>query len=122
MDVSLRLPLATRARFQSHTKPRESLALQGLRSDQGPQITHTFPRRAIAAQFVTPFRKGRKIENGQADVGSTATATRQNNIRFMPAKSSNRQGRLPSHRVREEWNVEARVMGRRISGLLAELG
>ena len=115
--------------FRATQNPAKALRCRGyvaIKVRKSPTRFHEepvfFAPGIIAAQFVTPFRKGRKIENGQADVGSTATATRQNNIRFMPAKSSNRQGRLPSHRVREAWNVEARVMGRRISGLLAELG
>lgn len=78
--------------------------------------------RIIAAQFVTPFRKGRKIKNDRADAEAIATAARQGNMRFVPVKSVDQQVRLSWHRVREGYKAESLAIGNRIRGLLAEFG
>jgi hypothetical protein len=76
----------------------------------------------IAAQFVTPFRKGRRTKNDRADAEAIATAARQGNMRFVPVKSVDQQVRLSWHRVREGYKVESLAIGNRIRGLLAEFG
>jgi len=78
--------------------------------------------RIIAAQFVTPYRKGRKTKNDRADAEAIATAARQGNMRFVPVKSVDQQVRLSWHRVREGYKAESLAIGNRIRGLLAEFG
>jgi transposase len=78
--------------------------------------------RIIAAQFVTPFRKGHKTKNDRADAEAIATAARQGNMRFVPVKSIDQQARLTWHRVREGYKAESLAIGNRIRGLLAEFG
>ncbi len=78
--------------------------------------------RIIAAQFVKPFRKGRKTKNDRADAEAVATAARQGNMRFVPVKDIDQQVRLSWHRVREGYKVESLAIGNRIRGLLAEFG
>jgi transposase len=76
----------------------------------------------IAAQFVKPFRKGRKTKNDRADAEAIATAARQGNMRFVPVKSIDQQVRLSWHRVREGYKAESLAISNRIRGLLAEFG
>ena len=76
----------------------------------------------MAAQFVTPFRKGRKTKNDKADAEAIATAARQGNMRFVPVKDVDQQVRLSWHRVREGYKTESLAIGNRIRGLLAEFG
>ncbi|MEW9625890.1 tyrosine-type recombinase/integrase [Rhodanobacter geophilus] len=64
--------------------------------------------RIIAAQFVTPFRKRRKIKNDRADAEAIATAVRQGNMRFVPVKSLEQQVRLSWHRVAEARRLHER--------------
>ena len=78
--------------------------------------------RIIAAQFVKPFRKSSRTKNDRADAEAIATAARQGNMRFVPVKSVEQQGRLSWHRVREGYKVESLALGNRIRGLLAEFG
>ena len=78
--------------------------------------------RIIAAQFVKPFRKGRKTKNDRADAEAVATAAGQGNMRFVPVKDTDQQVRLSWHRVREGYKVESLAIGNRIRGLLAEFG
>jgi len=85
-------------------------------------LEHGLQPRIIAAQFVTPFRKGRRTKNDQADAEAIATAARQGNMRFVPVKSIEQQARLSWHRVREGYKVEHLAIGNRIRGLLAEFG
>ena len=85
-------------------------------------LEHDLEPRIIAAQFVTPFRKGRKTKNDRADAEAIATAARQGNMRFVPAKSIDQQVRLSWHRVREGYKTESLAVSNRIRGLLAEFG
>jgi transposase len=78
--------------------------------------------RIIAAQFVAPFRKGRKTKNDRADAEAIATAVRQGNTTFVPIKSVDQQVRLSWHRVREGYKTESLAIGNRLRGLLAEFG
>lgn len=85
-------------------------------------VAYGLQPRIIAAQFVTPFRKGRRTKNDRADAEAIATAARQGNMRFVPVKSIDQQVRLSWHRVREGYKVESLAIGNRIRGLLAEFG
>jgi len=85
-------------------------------------LEHGLQPRIIAAQFVTPFRKGRKTKNDRADAEAVATAARQGNMRFVPVKAIDQQVRLSWHRVREGYKTESLAIGNRIRGLLAEFG
>jgi transposase len=85
-------------------------------------LEHGLEPRIIAAQFVTPFRKGRKTKNDRADAEAIATAARQGNMRFVPVKSIDQQVRLSWHRVREGYKTESLAVSNRIRGLLAEFG
>lgn len=78
--------------------------------------------RIMAAQLVTPFRKGRRTKNDRADAEAIATAARQGNMRFVPVKDIDQQARLSWHRVREGYKAESLAIGNRIRGLLAEFG
>jgi transposase len=78
--------------------------------------------RIMAAQFVTPFRKGRRTKNDRADAEAIATAARQGNMRFVPVKDVDQQARLSWHRVREGYKAESLAIGNRLRGLLAEFG
>jgi transposase len=85
-------------------------------------LEHGLRPRLIAAQFVTPFRKRRTSKNDRNDAEAIATAARQGNMRFIPAKSVDQQARLSWHRVREGYKVESLAVGNRLRGLLAEFG
>ncbi len=85
-------------------------------------LEHGLEPRIIAAQFITPFRKGRKTKNDRADAEAIATAARQGNMRFVPLKSIDQQVRLSWHRVREGYKTESLAVSNRIRGLLAEFG
>ena len=78
--------------------------------------------RIMAAQLVTPFRKGRRTKNDRADAEAITTAARQGNMRFVPVKDIDQQVRLSWHRVREGYKAESLAIGNRIRGLLAEFG
>jgi transposase len=78
--------------------------------------------RIMAAQLVTPFRKGRRTKNDRADAEAIATAVRQGNMRFVAVKDIDQQARLSWHRVREGYKAESLAIGNRIRGLLAEFG
>ena len=76
----------------------------------------------MAAQFVTPFRKGRATKNDRTDADAIATAARQGNMSFVPVKSVQQLARLSWHRVREGDKAESLANGNQVRGLLAEFG
>jgi transposase len=78
--------------------------------------------RLMAAQFVKPFRKSSGAKNDRNDAEAIATAARQGNMRFVPAKDLGQQVRLSWHRVREGYKVESLAIGNRLRGLIAEFG
>lgn len=78
--------------------------------------------RVMAAQFVRPFRKNPLAKNDPNDAEAIATAARQGNMRFVPAKDIDQQARLAWHRVREGYKAEHLAIGNRLRGLLAEFG
>lgn len=83
---------------------------------------HGLQPRLMAAQFVAPFRKRQSAKNDRNDAEAIATASRQGNMRFVPVKSIEQQARLAEHRVREGYKQEARAIGNRLRGVLAEFG
>lgn len=85
-------------------------------------LEHGLQPRLIAAQFVKPFRKSQAAKNDRNDAEAIATAARQGNMRFVPAKSVEQQARLAWHRVREGYKAEALATGNRLRGLLSEFG
>lgn len=85
-------------------------------------IDYGLQPRIMAAQFVTPFRKGRATKNDRADAEAIATAARQGNMAFVSVKSVQQQARLSWHRVREGYKAESLAIGNRARGLLAEFG
>jgi len=78
--------------------------------------------RLMSAQFVTPFRKSRRLKNDRNDAEAIATAARQGNMRFVPIKSVDQQVRLSWHRVREGYKAQSLAVANRLRGLLAEFG
>lgn len=85
-------------------------------------VEHGLQARLIAAQFVTPFRKSRGAKNDRNDAEAIATAARQGNMRFVPVKSVEQQGRLAWHRAREGFKIERLAVMNRLRGLLSEFG
>jgi len=83
---------------------------------------HGLQPRLMAAQFVSPFRKRQSTKNDRNDAEAIATAARQGNMRFVPVKSVEQQARLAEHRIREGYKTEARAIGNRLRGVLAEFG
>jgi transposase len=79
--------------------------------------------RLMAPKFVAPYRmSGKRGKNDAADAAAICEAVQRPNMRFVPAKSIEQQGRLMVHRARQGF-VQARTATlNRIRGLLAELG
>jgi transposase len=79
--------------------------------------------RLMAPKFVAPYRmSGKRGKNDAADAAAICEAVQRPNMRFVPPKSLDQQGRLMVHRARQGF-VEARTATlNRIRGLLAELG
>ena len=79
--------------------------------------------RLMAPKFVAPYRmSGKRGKNDAADAAAICEAVQRPNMRFVPPKSMEQQGRLMVHRARQGF-VEARTATlNRIRGLLAELG
>ncbi len=85
-------------------------------------LQYGLPPRWMAAQFVKPFRKSRRLKNDRNDAEAMATAARQGHMRCVPVKSIEQQARLAWHQVREGYKAESLAIGNRLRGLLAELG
>lgn len=78
--------------------------------------------RLIAAEFVKPFRKSRRVKNDARDAEAILTALHAPGMRFVTVKTEAQQQRLLTHRLREGWKAERTALINRIRGLLAELG
>ncbi|WP_435275279.1 IS110 family transposase [Psychrobium sp. nBUS_13] len=76
--------------------------------------------KAIAPQFVTPYRKGNK--NDYNDAEAIAEASQRKNMRFVPLKSLEQQDIQMVHRVRERLMKNRTALSNQIRGLLAEYG
>jgi transposase len=84
---------------------------------------HGHTVKLIAPKFVTPYRlSGKRGKNDAADAAAICEAVQRPNMRFVPLKSVDQQGRLMVHRARQGF-VEARTATfNRIRGLLSEVG
>lgn len=84
---------------------------------------HGHTMRLIAPKFVAPYRmSGARGKNDAADAAAICEAVQRPQMRFVPVKSIEQQGRLMVHRARQGY-IEARTgCINRIRGLLSELG
>lgn len=79
--------------------------------------------RIMAPQFVVPYRlSGKRGKNDAADAAAICEAVQRPNMRFVPAKSLDQQGRLSVHRMRQAFIEQRTGMINRIRGLLSEFG
>ena len=76
--------------------------------------------KAIAPQYVVPFRKGNK--NDYNDALAIAEASQRDSMRFVPIKNEQQQALQVLHRVREQRIKSRTALGNQIRGLLAEFG
>lgn len=79
--------------------------------------------RIMAPKFVAPYRMGGKHgKNDAADAAAICEAVGRPNMRFVPIKTIEQQGKLFVHRARQGYVVERTVLINRIRGLLSEIG
>jgi transposase len=79
--------------------------------------------RLMAPKFVAPYRlSGKRGKNDAADAAAICEAVQRPNMRFVPPKSVDQQGRLMVHRARQGFVQQRTATLNRIRGLLAELG
>jgi transposase len=79
--------------------------------------------RLMAPKFVAPYRmSGRRGKNDAADAAAICEAVQRPNMRFVPVKSLEQQGRLTVHRMRQAFIEQRTGMINRIRGLLSEFG
>lgn len=79
--------------------------------------------RLMAPKFVAPYRlSGKRGKNDAADAAAICEAVQRPNMRFVPVKSVEQQGRLMVHRARQGFVEQRTATLNRIRGLLAELG
>jgi len=76
--------------------------------------------KAIAPQFITPYRKGNK--NDYNDAEAIAEASQRENMRFVPLKTLEQQDIQMLHRIRERLVKNRTALSNQIRGLLAEYG
>lgn len=79
--------------------------------------------RQMAPKIVAPYRmSGKRGKNDAADAAAICEAVQRPNMRFVPPKSVEQQGRLMVHRARQGFVEQRTATLNRIRGLLAELG
>lgn len=79
--------------------------------------------RLMAPKFVTPYRlSGKRGKNDAADAQAICEAVQRPNMRFVPVKSAEQQGRLMVHRARQGFVEQRTATFNRIRGLLSEVG
>jgi len=79
--------------------------------------------RLMAAQFVSPYRKGGATgKNDKTDAEAICEAVGRPNMRFVPLKSEEQQAVLAVHRVRELAVAERTALVNQMRGLLGEFG
>lgn len=77
----------------------------------------------IAPKFVAPYRlSGKRGKNDAADAAAICEAVQRPNMRFVPIKSAEQQGRLMVHRARQGFIEERTATINRIRSLLTEVG
>lgn len=85
------------------------------------KLGHTV--RVMAPKFVAPYRMGGKHgKNDAADAAAICEAVVRPNMRFVPIKTIEQQGKLFVHRAHQGYVAERVVLINRIRGLLSELG
>lgn len=84
---------------------------------------HGHTVRLMAPKFVVPYRlSGKRGKNDAADAAAICEAVQRPNMRFVPIKSLEQQGRLSLHRVRQGYIEQRTACVNRIRGLLSEFG
>ena len=84
---------------------------------------HGHTVRLMAPKFVAPYRlSGKAGKNDAADAAAICEALQRPNMRFVPVKSTEQQGRLMVHRARQGFVVQRTATLNRIRGLLSEVG
>ena len=79
--------------------------------------------RLMAAQFVSPYRKGGKAgKNDKTDAEAICEAVGRPAMRFVPVKTVDQQAILAVHRVRDSSVAERTALVNQIRGLLGEYG
>jgi transposase len=79
--------------------------------------------RLMAPKFMAPYRMGGKHgKNDAADAAAICEAVTRPNMRFVPIKSVEQQGKLFVHRMHQGYVVQRTALINRIRGLLSELG
>lgn len=79
--------------------------------------------RIMAPKFVAPYRMGGKHgKNDAADAAAICEAVTRPNMRFVPIKTIEQQGKLFVHRAHQGYVAERTALINRIRGLLSELG
>jgi transposase len=79
--------------------------------------------RLVAGHFVTPYRMAGKSGKSDAnDAAAICEAAGRPHMRFVPVKTTEQQGQLAVHRLREGFKEERTALINRIRGLLAEFG
>lgn len=77
--------------------------------------------RLIAAHFVSPYRmEGRAGKNDMTDAAAVCEAASRPSMRFVPIKTTEQQGVMTLHRVREGLKEERTTCTSRIRGVLTE--
>jgi transposase len=84
---------------------------------------HGHTVKLMAPKFVAPYRlSGKKGKNDAADAAAICEALQRPNMRFVPVKSVEQQGRLMVHRARQGFVEQRTATLNRIRGLLSEVG
>lgn len=84
---------------------------------------HGHTVKLMAPKFVAPYRlSGKRGKNDAADAQAICEAVQRPNMRFVPVKSAEQQGRLMVHRARQGFVEQRTATINRIRGLLSEVG
>jgi len=84
---------------------------------------HGHTVKLMAPKFVAPYRlSGKRGKNDAADAMAICEAVQRPNMRFVPIKSAEQQGRLMVHRARQGFVEQRTATFNRIRGLLSEVG
>lgn len=79
--------------------------------------------RIMAPKFVAPYRMGGKYgKNDAADAAAICEAVARPNMRFVPIKTIEQQGKLFVHRAHQGYVAERTALINRIRGSLSEIG
>ena len=85
--------------------------------------THGHTVKLMAPKFVAPYRlSGKRGKNDAADAAAICESVQRPNMRFVPVKSAEQQGRLMVHRARQGFVEQRTATLNRIRGLLSEVG